>query len=102
MKNCERWSEQHSRLVFEIRSAINDDHDHVIGGDKLRLIINTIMKHSSEVFEMKTRAANVEVFNNVGSAIWCTTAERDLLWIGGFRPSELLQVNACFTLSTFG
>ena len=40
---------------------------------------------------MKTSAANVDVLN-VDSAIWCRTAEHKLWWIGGFRPSELLQV----------
>ncbi|XP_028221413.1 transcription factor TGA4-like isoform X4 [Glycine soja] len=50
-----------------------------------------LMKHYFELFEMKTSAANLDVFSVV-SAIWCTTAERNLLWIGGFRPSQLLQV----------
>ncbi|KAL2562759.1 hypothetical protein AAZV13_20G155400 [Glycine max] len=49
-----------------------------------------LMKHYFELFEMKTSAANLDVFSVV-SAIWCTTAERNLLWIGGFRPSQLLQ-----------
>ncbi|KAJ1404786.1 hypothetical protein SESBI_26364 [Sesbania bispinosa] len=89
--NYARWSEEHYKLVSEIKSALND-HDHVIHDGKLEILVNIIMKHYSELFEMKTSAAaNVDAFN-VGSAIWCRTAERHLWWIGGFRPSELLQV----------
>ncbi|KAK7391554.1 hypothetical protein VNO78_19970 [Psophocarpus tetragonolobus] len=41
------------------------------------------MKPYFELFQKKTSAANVNVFK---------VAERNLRWIGGFRPSQLLQV----------
>ncbi|KAJ1435780.1 hypothetical protein SESBI_04730 [Sesbania bispinosa] len=89
--NYARWSEEHYKLVSEIKSALND-HDHIIHDDRLQILVNIIMKHYSELFQMKTSAAaNVDAFN-VGSAIWCRTAEPHFWWIGGFRPSELLQV----------
>ncbi|KAK2403785.1 bZIP transcription factor [Trifolium repens] len=87
MKNYSLSSEEQNKLICEIQSALNDQN-HVIDDDKLRLVINTIMKHCFELLQMKTRSANVDVFN-VGSA---TTCERNLWWIGGFRPSHLLQV----------
>ncbi|KAL5195606.1 Transcription factor TGA4 [Glycine soja] len=88
--NYGRWSEKRKRLISEIRSALNVHNDQVLD-DKLLFLIDTVMKHYFELFEMKTSAANLDVFSVV-SAIWCTTAERNLLWIGGFRPSQLLQV----------
>ncbi|TKY51771.1 Transcription factor TGA4 [Spatholobus suberectus] len=88
--NYGRWTEKHNRLISEIRSALNDQNHQVLD-DKLLFLIDIVLKHYFELFEMKTSAANLDVFN-VASAIWCTTAERNLWWIGGFRPSDLLQV----------
>lgn len=90
--NYELWSEKHNRFISEIRSALNDGNKKVVD-DKLLLLIGLVMKHYFELLEMKTSAANLEVFN-VASAVWCTPAERNLWWIGGFRPSQVLQVNA--------
>jgi transcription factor TGA len=49
------------------------------------------MSHYSELFRMKATAAKADVFY-VMSGLWKSSAERFLLWIGGFRPSELLKV----------
>ncbi|ESW16199.1 hypothetical protein PHAVU_007G136800 [Phaseolus vulgaris] len=84
-----RWLEKHNRLICEIRSALNDE----VVDDKLVFLIDIVMKHYFELSEKKTSAANFDVSINVASAAtWCTTAERSLWWIGGFRPSQLLQV----------
>ncbi|GAU16942.1 hypothetical protein TSUD_37000 [Trifolium subterraneum] len=64
MKNYALSSEEQNKLICEIQSVLKDQN------------------------HMKTRSANVDVFN-VSSA---TTCERNLWWIGGFRPSQLLQV----------
>lgn len=83
MKNYALSSEEQNNLISEIQNALND-HNHVIDDDdKLRLVINIIMKHCFELLEMKTRSANVDS---------ATTYEHSLWWIGGFRPSKLLQV----------
>ncbi|AES61916.1 transcription factor bZIP protein, putative [Medicago truncatula] len=82
LKNYVLSSEELNKLISEIHNALND-HNHVIDDDdKLRLVINTIMKHCFELLERKTRSANVD----------SATCERNLWWIGGFRPSQLLQV----------
>jgi transcription factor TGA len=49
------------------------------------------MKHYFELFRMKSSAAKADVFF-VMSGMWKTSAERFFLWIGGFRPSDLLKV----------
>lgn len=87
MTNYGRWLEKHSKLLCEIRSALNDE----VVDEKLVFLIDIVMKHYFELSEMKTSAANFDV-SNVASATWCTTDERGIWWIGGFRPSQLLQV----------
>ncbi|CAL5209007.1 unnamed protein product [Lathyrus oleraceus] len=67
--------EEHNKLIYVIHKTLND-HNHVIEDDKLQLVINTIMKHYVDVF-------------TVGSTITC---ESNQWWIGGFRPSQILQV----------
>ncbi|XP_022641077.1 TGACG-sequence-specific DNA-binding protein TGA-1A isoform X2 [Vigna radiata var. radiata] len=42
------------------------------------------LKHYLEFSEMKT--------SDVSNVAWCTAADQSLWWIGGFRPSKLLQV----------
>jgi transcription factor TGA len=49
------------------------------------------MSHYSELFRLKAIAAKADVFY-VMSGLWKSSAERFFLWIGGFRPSELLKV----------
>jgi len=49
------------------------------------------MSHYSELFRIKATAAEADVFY-VMSGLWKSSAERFLLWIGGFRPSELLKI----------
>ncbi|CAK9166964.1 unnamed protein product [Ilex paraguariensis] len=49
------------------------------------------MGHYFDLFRMKSTAAKADVFYLM-SGMWKTSAERFFLWIGGFRPSELLKV----------
>ncbi|XP_042512926.1 transcription factor TGA1-like isoform X2 [Macadamia integrifolia] len=49
------------------------------------------MNHYYDLFRMKAAAAKADVFY-IMSGMWKTSAERFFLWIGGFRPSELLKV----------
>ncbi|QCD98687.1 transcription factor TGA [Vigna unguiculata] len=71
----------------ELRSALNAH----IGDIELRILVDGMMNHYAEIFRMKSAAAKADVFY-VMSGMWKTTAERFFLWIGGFRPSELLKV----------
>ncbi|KAE9608037.1 putative transcription factor bZIP family [Lupinus albus] len=81
------WVEEQNRQILELRTALNAH----IGDMELRILVEGIMNHYSEIFRMKSAAAKADVFY-VMSGMWKTTAERFFLWIGGFRPSELLKV----------
>ncbi|XP_054820975.1 transcription factor TGA4 isoform X2 [Prosopis cineraria] len=81
------WVEKQNRQICELRTALNAH----ISDVELRILVDGIMNHYSDLFRMKSAAAKVDVFY-VLFGMWKTTAERFFLWIGGFRPSELLKV----------
>ncbi|XP_010261147.1 PREDICTED: transcription factor TGA1-like isoform X2 [Nelumbo nucifera] len=81
------WVEEQSRQVNELRTALQA---HVTDID-LRLLVDSGMNHYYDLFRMKATAAKADVFYLI-SGMWRTSAERFFLWIGGFRPSELLKV----------
>jgi hypothetical protein len=82
-----RWLEEHNRQINELRSAVNAH----AGDNELRGVVDKIMSHYEEIFKQKGNAAKADVFH-VLSGMWKTPAERCFLWLGGFRPSELLKV----------
>ncbi|PON65251.1 Basic-leucine zipper transcription factor [Parasponia andersonii] len=81
------WMEEQNRLICELRTAL---HAH-ISDVELRMLVESGMNHYFELFRMKATAAKADVFY-VMSGMWKSSAERFFLWIGGFRPSELLKV----------
>ncbi|XP_047173877.1 transcription factor TGA1-like [Vigna umbellata] len=83
----EHWVEEQNRHILEMRTALSSE----IGDMQLGNLVQSIMNHYSKLFSMKSAAAKADVFY-VMSGMWMTTAERFFLWIGGFRPSELLKV----------
>ena len=82
-----RWLEEHNRQVNELRAAVNAR----AGDTELRSVVEKIMSHYDEIFKQKGNAAKADVFH-VLSGMWKTPAERCFLWLGGFRPSELLKL----------
>lgn len=82
-----QWVEEQNRQISELRSALN----HHLGETELRILVSNGINHYSDLFRMKSTAAKVDVFY-VLTGMWKTPAERFFLWIGGFRPSDLLKV----------
>ncbi|GAB4848657.1 Transcription factor tga4 [Ancistrocladus abbreviatus] len=81
------WVEEQNRQICELRTALNAH----ISDAELRILVDSGMSHYFDLFRMKARAAKADVFY-LTSGMWKTSAERFFLWIGGFRPSELLKV----------
>ncbi|KAK6924131.1 Basic-leucine zipper domain [Dillenia turbinata] len=81
------WVDEQNRQVCELRSAL---HAHTTDVE-LRILVDSGMTHYYDLFRMKASAAKADVFYLM-SGMWRTSAERFFLWIGGFRPSELLKV----------
>jgi len=82
-----RWLEEHNRQISELRAGVTA---HASDSD-LRSVVEKIMSHYDEIFRLKGNAAKADVFH-VLSGMWKTPAERCFMWLGGFRPSEVLKV----------
>eukprot|EP00252_Welwitschia_mirabilis_P023746 TRINITY_DN680_c0_g1_i1.p1 TRINITY_DN680_c0_g1~~TRINITY_DN680_c0_g1_i1.p1 ORF type:complete len:216 (-),score=46.60 TRINITY_DN680_c0_g1_i1:525-1172(-) len=82
-----RWLEEHHRQINDLRSAVNAH----VGEIELRALVDGVMAHYEELFRLKNIAAKADVFHLI-SGMWQTPAERCFMWMGGFRPSELLKI----------
>nr|CAB3459402.1 unnamed protein product [Digitaria exilis] len=81
-----RWLDDHGRRMAELHGALNA---HLPDGD-LRAIVDDTLTHHDELFRLKAVAAKSDVFHLI-TGVWTTPAERCFLWMGGFRPSDMLK-----------
>ncbi|KAG6436406.1 hypothetical protein SASPL_101304 [Salvia splendens] len=82
-----RWLDNDHRHMCELRTAFQA---HLSDGD-LRVIVEGYIAHYDEVFLLKGAAAKSDVFHLI-TGMWTTPAERCFLWMGGFRPSDLIKM----------
>lgn len=82
-----RWVEEQHRLMCDMRAALQARR----ADGELTIMVESVMSHYDELFRVKAVAAKSDVFHLI-SGMWKTPAERCFLWMGGFRPSELLKV----------
>ncbi|KAF7804124.1 bZIP transcription factor TGA10-like isoform X1 [Senna tora] len=82
-----RWLEEHHRIVGELRAAVQEH----LPENELRLYVENCLAHYEQVMNLKSIVAKTDVFHIV-SGMWKTPAERCFMWIGGFRPSELIKI----------
>ncbi|URE06207.1 hypothetical protein MUK42_19426 [Musa troglodytarum] len=81
------WVEEQNRQTSELRAALQAH----VSDIELRMLVESALSHYDTLFRIKAIAAKSDVFYLM-SGMWKTAAERFFLWIGGFRPSELLKV----------
>ncbi|XP_062006696.1 bZIP transcription factor TGA10 isoform X2 [Rosa rugosa] len=82
-----RWLEEHHRLMCELRAAVQEH----LPENELRLFVDNCLAHYDEVMNLKSMVAKTDVFHIV-SGMWKTPAERCFMWMGGFRPSEVIKI----------
>ncbi|KAG7017571.1 bZIP transcription factor TGA10, partial [Cucurbita argyrosperma subsp. argyrosperma] len=82
-----RWQEEHHRLMCELRAAVQEH----LRENELRLFVDSCLAHYDEILNLKMMVARSDVFHLV-SGMWKTPAERCFMWIGDFRPSELIKI----------
>ncbi|XP_050141515.1 transcription factor TGA9-like isoform X1 [Malus sylvestris] len=82
-----RWLEDDHRQMSELRTGLQA---HLSDSD-LRLVVDGYVSHYDEIFQLKGMAAKSDVFHLI-TGMWTTPAERCFLWMGGFRPSELIKM----------
>ncbi|XP_019163297.1 PREDICTED: transcription factor TGA2.2-like isoform X2 [Ipomoea nil] len=82
-----RWLDDDHRHISELRTALQA---HLSDGE-LRVVVDGYIGHYDEIFRLKGEAAKSDVFHLI-TGMWTTPAERCFLWMGGFRPSELIKM----------
>ncbi|XP_038691400.1 bZIP transcription factor TGA10-like [Tripterygium wilfordii] len=82
-----RWVEEHHHLTCELRAAVQEH----LPENELQLFVDNVLTHYDEMMNLKSMVAKTDVFHLV-SGTWKTPAERCFLWLGGFRPSELIKI----------
>ncbi|KAH7671380.1 transcription factor TGA protein [Dioscorea alata] len=82
-----RWLDENSKHMMELRNALQT---HLCDND-LRIIVDECLVHYDEFFRLKDIATKADVFHLI-TGMWVTPAERCFLWLGGFKPSELLKI----------
>ncbi|KAK9127767.1 hypothetical protein Syun_016564 [Stephania yunnanensis] len=82
-----RWIEDEHRHMSELRAGLQAN----LSDGELRVILDGYLTHYDNIFRIKGIAAKSDVFHLI-NGMWTTPAERCFLWMGGFRPSELLKV----------
>ena len=81
------WVEEQQMHNCELRKVLQAH----ISDMELRILVENGLNHYYHLFRMKAEAAKADVFYLI-SGTWRTSVEGFFLWLGGFRPSELLNV----------
>ncbi|RWW08888.1 hypothetical protein BHE74_00007304 [Ensete ventricosum] len=81
-----RWLEEHHRLMCELRAAVQEHQSENL----LRVFVDTCLAHHDQMLNLKNIVIRSDVFHLI-SGVWMTPAERCFMWMGGFRPSELIK-----------
>lgn len=82
-----RWLEDDLRHMTELRAGL---HSQLSDGD-LRVVVDAYINHYDDIFRLKGEAAKSDIFH-LYNGMWTTPAERCFLWLGGFKPSELIKI----------
>ena len=83
-----QWVEEQQRRNEELRHAFQAQASDV----QLNVVVQSVLNHYSNLFRMKADAAKADVLYLL-SGVWKASVERIFLWIGGSRPSQLLNVH---------
>ncbi|XP_042005990.1 transcription factor TGA7-like isoform X2 [Salvia splendens] len=81
------WLDQQERKIAELKNVLRTP----LGDQELSVMVESVLSHYCSLFRMKRDAARADAFYLV-SGMWKTSVERFFLWIGGFKPSDLINV----------
>ncbi|CAA6667585.1 unnamed protein product [Spirodela intermedia] len=82
-----RWLDEDRKLMSELGTGLRGQ----LADDDLRVVVDECLAHHDEIFQLKAAAASSDVFHII-TGMWASPAERCFLWMGGFRPSEILKM----------
>ncbi|XP_073135478.1 transcription factor TGA4-like [Henckelia pumila] len=81
------WIDEQDRKISELRNVLQLP----VSEPELGMMVQNVLSHYRNLFRMKRDVARTDAFYLVHGA-WKTSVERFFLWIGGFRPSTLINV----------
>lgn len=81
------WVEEQHRQTCALRNALRAN----IGDIELQMLVENNLNHYYKLFRIKADVAKSDVFYLL-SGMWRTPVERYFHWLGGFRPSDLLNI----------
>ncbi|KAK1324096.1 TGACG-sequence-specific DNA-binding protein TGA-2.1 [Acorus calamus] len=81
-----RWLEEQKHMS-DLRGGL---HARPSDGD-LRAIIDKCLTHHDDLFSLRASITHSDVLHLI-TGTWASPAERCFLWMGGFRPSDLIKV----------
>ncbi|KAJ1263124.1 hypothetical protein BS78_09G161000 [Paspalum vaginatum] len=82
-----RWLEDDTKHMTELQGMLQSQ---TIDAN-LGAIVEDCLRHYDELFHLRAVLARSDVFQLL-TGLWATTAERCFLWMGGFRPSEIIKM----------
>lgn len=82
-----RWLEEDNRLLTELRNGLQA----ALTDNEMRVMVDGYLCHYDQIFRLKGVTAKSDVFHLI-NGMWTSQAERCFLWIGGFRPSEIIMM----------
>ncbi|XP_020238138.1 transcription factor TGA9 isoform X3 [Cajanus cajan] len=82
-----RWLEEEQRLMGELRNGLQAP----LSDSDMRVMVDGYLSHYDDIFRLKAVTAKSDVFHLI-NGMWTSQAERCFLWIGGFRPSDLITM----------
>ncbi|XP_071713788.1 TGACG-sequence-specific DNA-binding protein TGA-1A-like isoform X2 [Rutidosis leptorrhynchoides] len=83
----EQWVEEQNKKTNGLKTALQS----ALSNEEIDKLVTDTVNHYGILFNIKAAAAKADVCYLISGA-WKTSSERLFLWIGGFRPSELLKV----------
>lgn len=86
-KQYSEWLKEQYKRNCELKIALEAD----VTEAELQIHVEENLNHYSKLFQLKAEIAKFDVFYLMSGA-WRTSVECFFLWIGGFRPSDLLKV----------
>ncbi|VFQ85539.1 unnamed protein product [Cuscuta campestris] len=82
-----QWVEEQQMRISQLRNALHANaHD-----AELQLLVANALNHHYGLFQMKAGVGKADIFYLI-SGMWQTPIERFLLWLGGYKPSEFINV----------
>jgi transcription factor TGA len=83
------WLEEENRHTADLRAGLDAN----LSDNNLSSIVDECIAHYDALFDLKGRLAQTDAFH-LFTGLWTSPAERCFMWMGGFRPSDLIKVSS--------